>query len=376
MRAHLARLTSELSSHQELLSELRSLRESDARTLREKSAEVERLRKEVERLAGEVEVLRGVVEEGLNERRAVREASTQADEEQEADEHTKRQVTENMHQSSQAESNADDAPLVHNQKPGNRTMRTDYATVGSSANAGTSTRPFIDEEELDRISLELAERRSDRSGASSCRSRLSDGGEQSLTRSRAPSPSVLDHTVPSISPEVSKSHVSEPPSRPPAPTPGIPGQLYRRSSMRAPKTTAAEQGSPSAPFPQIRGGHLEKLFFSAPEHNARTCTACHRPSRGAESETWPARKHGHKSKPYVDDAEDEGFVEGPEHADAKGKHREHVDPTRWKRESDNEGLPPQTVLARVLREIEDDFTHYKRCVLRAMHLDVSDYVFA
>jgi prefoldin subunit 5 len=73
LRAHLVRLTSELSSHQQLLHELRSLRESDARTLREKSAEVERLREEVERLAGEVEVLRGVVEEGLNERRAVRE---------------------------------------------------------------------------------------------------------------------------------------------------------------------------------------------------------------------------------------------------------------------------------------------------------------
>jgi Centrosome localisation domain of PPC89 len=44
LRKHLARLTSELTSHQELLSELRSLRDSDARTLREKSAEVERLR--------------------------------------------------------------------------------------------------------------------------------------------------------------------------------------------------------------------------------------------------------------------------------------------------------------------------------------------
>ena len=354
------------------MSELRSLRESDARTLREKSAEVERLRNEVERLAGEVEVLRGVVEEGLNERRAVREASTQADEEQEADERTERQVTENIHQSSQAESNADNTPLVHNQKPSNRTMRTDYATVGSSANAGTSTRPFINEEELDRISLELAERRSDRSGASSCRSRLSDAGEQSLTRSRAPSPSVLDHTVPSISPQVSKSHVSEAPSRPSAPTPG---QAYRRSSMRAPKSTTAEQGSPSAPFPQIRGGHLEKLFFSAPEHNAKTCTACHRPGRGAESESWPARKHGRKSKAHVDDTEDEGFVEGPEHADAKGKHREHIDPTRWKRESGNEGLPPQTVLARVLRELEDDFTHYKRWVMHATHSDFSNQVF-
>jgi hypothetical protein len=55
LRTHLARLTSELSSHQQLLRELWSLRESDARTLKEKS-EVERLREEVERLADEVEM--------------------------------------------------------------------------------------------------------------------------------------------------------------------------------------------------------------------------------------------------------------------------------------------------------------------------------
>jgi hypothetical protein len=28
----------------------------------------------------------------------------------------------------------------------------------------------------------------------------------------------------------------------------------------------------------------------------------------------------------------------------------------------NQGLPPQTVVARVIRELEDDFTHYKRFV--------------
>jgi len=56
LRTHLTRLTSELSSHQQLLSELRVLRERDARTLRDKSMEVERLREEVEKLAGEVEI--------------------------------------------------------------------------------------------------------------------------------------------------------------------------------------------------------------------------------------------------------------------------------------------------------------------------------
>jgi hypothetical protein len=47
--------------------------------LRDKSAEVERLREEVEKLAGEVEVLKGVVEEGLNERRAMKQVQDKSD---------------------------------------------------------------------------------------------------------------------------------------------------------------------------------------------------------------------------------------------------------------------------------------------------------
>jgi len=55
----------------------------------------------------------------------------------------------------------------------------------------------------------------------------------------------------------------------------------------------------------------------------------------------------------VDEEDDEGFVEGPEAPrDSKGK-RNHSNGR------EREGLPPQTVLARVLRELEEDFTHYK-----------------
>jgi len=73
LRSHLTRLTSELASHQDLLTELRNLRDSDSRALKEKGADILKLREEVQRLAGEVEVLRGVIEEGLKERRASRE---------------------------------------------------------------------------------------------------------------------------------------------------------------------------------------------------------------------------------------------------------------------------------------------------------------
>ncbi|KAH8978175.1 hypothetical protein EDB86DRAFT_970262 [Lactarius hatsudake] len=65
----MARLTSELATHKALLDELRTLREADKSTLRQKVREVDLLRREVEKIAGEVEVLKGVMEEGLRERR-------------------------------------------------------------------------------------------------------------------------------------------------------------------------------------------------------------------------------------------------------------------------------------------------------------------
>jgi hypothetical protein len=76
----------------------------------------------------------------------------------------------------------------------------------------------------------------------------------------------------------------------------------------------------------------------------------------------------------TDEDEDEGFVEGsdqPDHQTAgvkklNGKQREHVgfsrEPGPWRQQAQREGLPPQTVVARVIRELEDDFTHYKRLV--------------
>jgi hypothetical protein len=75
LRKHLARMTSQLQEHQDLIDQLRGLRENDARQLRVKCQEVEDLRAEVDKLASEVERLRDIVESGLRERR-----DTQGDE--------------------------------------------------------------------------------------------------------------------------------------------------------------------------------------------------------------------------------------------------------------------------------------------------------
>ncbi|KAJ7164614.1 hypothetical protein C8R43DRAFT_1166592 [Mycena crocata] len=400
LRTHLTRLTSELSSHQELLTELRKLRERDSRALKEKSAEVDRLRQEVERLAGEVEVLRGVVEEGLRERRAVREASepsqtqsaadiamsadleaSSSEEEyppEEEDDEEEEGVPLDDRSSSIDEDEESDAepfdPLsilgssrenVGAGGPPDRTMRTDHATRGSASNPATSGR-FIGDEELARIAADVEERRSE----------LSSGSYRD--RSRAPSPSMRQHPRRATVEEVSDAGTEIPrtssptsragpshPRRVPPPRPAVPTPSRARQNAADPET----------PFPQIRGAHLERLFFSAPEHNARTCTVCCR-RRGPEVAPASWLRPSHMQREFqarmqaeseeVD--EDEGFVEGEEDAHAErtrnhrraGKRREPEDgDVNYEAVARKSGLPPQTVVARVIRELEDDFTHYK-----------------
>jgi hypothetical protein len=241
-----------------------------------------------------------------------------------------------------------------------QTMKTDHATLGSSTNARAFTRRFIDGEELDRISLELEKRRSDHSRGSLSRFRreASDDEDRLHRNHRAPSPSTVarDPGDPADFAQLT--------SRPAATVTSA--HAFRRTSYGRAKPPP-NQDPVATPFPQIRGGHLETLFFSAPEHNAKTCTVCHRRRRRPESPSWIPRRTGRDMRARVEDAdeedEDEGFVEGT-HVQSKGKQREHVassqDPTQWRRDGERDGLPLQTVLARVLRELEDDFTHYKR----------------
>jgi len=402
LRAHLTRLTEELSSHQHFLTELRSLRESDSRALKDKSIEVDKLREQVERLAGEVEVLRGVVEEGLKERRLVREQHSQSHvsgEDAAVQDHSESReaevsdgdVEENDPVTMESEGEDDrerplSPPLVsasrRNGSFHNQTMRTDYATLGSSNLVGTTTRPFIDCETLERISIEVEERRSDHSGPA-----LSPPRSQQHSHSRSPSsihsrplsPNTEGMSGP-ISPSLSgpAKGTSDPPpsSRLPASTPAqIRGEHHPNRAL------PLEQGV-ETPFPQIRGRHLERLFFSAPEHNVKTCTMCCRrrppgpPSAEAQTAFWFTKKEP-DFRPRVQNAcadDDEGFVEGseadhdhlPPSAKSKGKQRQQMEfatgPSLRKQRPETGILPPQTVLARVLRELEDDFTHYKAFV--------------
>lgn len=477
LRSHLTRLTSELASHQDLLTELRNLRDSDSRALKEKSADIIKLREEVQRLAGEVEVLRGVIEEGLKERRASREmiqveqsvadiAMSQdlEEEQEEGNEDEDEDVAEDDSDeelSGVEEVNGPFDPVsIHEESSrvnqADKTMRTDFATLGSTNPAESMTsRRFVDKEELERISAEVEERRSNRS-SNSTESHSRRALSPSVRKDRRTTVEDEEELLPQTS---NMSHHSqnrfqttvqhEPPSfyssapaagcersnvshhrlqttAPPEPSshPSTPAAGYERLSQTSnmnmshhsqsrlqattvqqpeplssfhPSITQAVAGyapkqagparfqehledEPETPFPQIRGEHLERLFFSAPEHNARTCTVCYRRRhRTGRSSPWSyPEKDGDRAarrNAAAEENEDEGFGEGSDEAaditdrvakDNKGKQRDYVifsnDPGRWRQAGRREGLPPQTVVARVIRELEDDFTHYKRYV--------------
>ncbi|KAH9841344.1 uncharacterized protein C8Q71DRAFT_853748 [Rhodofomes roseus] len=426
LRNHLARLTSELSDHQRLLAELRSLRDSDVKALAQKGKDIDSLRHEVERLAGEVEVLKGVIEEGLRERRHAREVSARNDMENTIDEKTE-DVTDSeedgdmpnrsVHQvqvlessefsesedEDEAESHVSTAagrgspaqPSVQPVGIADKTLRTDHATVGSSIQADDLTaRPFVDVDEVDRISTDLQDRRSERSTSMAAYRSVNQSFLDSRVLSRSISPTaslrssrtssiastsrqsspVDDEEEPAV-PTSSRgppttaadtrqrlpSPVPEPPAiRPSVPTPA---HALRQVRMKQPEMASHSQRQPEVPpetpFPNIRGERLERLFFSAPEHNAQTCTVCHRRMKRQGSKTavddhrpfWSVGPGTGRERPEDDD---EGFAEGSDEDVRPGFTREEKG-----KEREADKLPPQTVLSRVIRELEDDFTHFK-----------------
>lgn len=439
------------------MTELRNLRDSDSRALKEKGAEIIKLREEVQRLAGEVEVLRGVIEEGLKERRASREIlhveqsvadtamSQDLEEEQEQEEGNEdevdededvdvedssgsymveqvaepldpssiheeelswaKQVADKTMRTDFAESMTSGRRVVDKEEPttADKTIRTDFATVGSTnpAESMMTSRRFVDKAELDRISAEVEERRSNRSSNSI-------GSQSQPRRVHSPSSVRRDRRATVEDEEeheiilhqshnrIHQSNTVQPePSSFRPPTPAVAASYApttKQGTAAGPARFQQEhlvvQDEPETPFPQIRGEHLERLFFSAPEHNAKTCTVCYRRRHrtGMSNSPWSSSLYPRKvddrnirnvaAKEEDEDDEDEGFGEGSEEAahdmdrvtkDNKGKQRDYVhfskDPGRWRQAGRREGLPPQTVVVRVIRELEDDFTHYKRCVI-------------
>lgn len=96
-------------------------------------------------------------------------------------------------------------------------------------------------------------------------------------------------------------------------------------------------------FPEIRGENAERLFFSVADHNARTCPTCNRQFHLKTSGVL-------------------GDMQADRERDARPRTSQQ-EPSRGETGSSptvNRDRPPQTILAKVIRELEDDFAHYKR----------------
>ena len=348
-----------------------------------------------------------------------------------------------------------------------RTIRTDRASLGSGESAlglstnsdgpGPATRAnaarakanisiveegnsFVGDEERSRIEAEIGERRSLRGSF--------DASVVSISpRPKLTSPSFRPRRQAAVEDadsdrERGAGHLgretrgrprpatptlySQLPPRAPAPTPYHAAVGSDAAPIQQPlRTDSYRHGgkesskAPETPFPQIRGEYLERLFFSAPEHDARTCTACNRrkmpsnahvlkgqvhdratgrcsdeeqnddtigqllPSRydrflksrkGKQWGTLPGEATSSGQRKDDPEGTDEGFADGSSedgpalHGERKDKGKERAVGFEEVREmaktAGESGLPPQTVVTRVIRELEDDFTHYKRLVIR------------
>ncbi|KAI6129686.1 hypothetical protein EDD16DRAFT_1823476 [Pisolithus croceorrhizus] len=385
LRTHLARVTSDLSIQQQLLEDLRRLRESDALSLAEKTEEINQLRNEMERLAGEIEVLRGVVEEGLNERRQARES---AGEEQDDDVES----TADTEQSEESEVE----PANENPSP-NRISRPSTPvpslrrSVSETSERLSRSRPaspafaerprvasalrFIDRDVVNPRSADLEEHRpqspdTSTSSASASRdmmpaapSRPEDrtSGSPSRRRDCRQLVGAEDELMPAV------RSTAEPPLR------AAKGQPSQTSQPRQKEgNLKTDDTKPTPPFPRI-SADLEHLFFSSPRRHTKACHMCKDRRSQCHAQTDNGRPQAcerhERERPENNDLSDAGEMTG---ARRPSRHDDDA-PVEGipnieeiiERMDRNGGvlrpsdIPPQTVLARVVRELEDEFTHYK-----------------
>ncbi|KAJ1303471.1 hypothetical protein OPQ81_011658 [Rhizoctonia solani] len=399
LRSHLARMTSEVEEHQRTIDELRSMHERDVADLEAKTAEVAAITAEVERLADECDRLRGVVEEGLRERRQVRESgSLQASGSQKDFEGAgsviigrELSAVEEEEEQTEDEMNASElegqrsvlsvTELAGDDRSGR--ARTDRATLGSVSRTLRFMDPPPPMTSQSDITPELEPSRSMGSSRS-----IASPPEAQPASSRSSTPilgrprSAAEATAGTSSPvrrgsplvrrasEDEGARPSRPSSRLPLPPRSGSPTPPQRSPARDPESQplrASQRRSPppaSPPFPRIRGAQLERLFFSAPEHDERTCTTCcrrrnirtvrddrHEPERVRQRERAGWRLGGRVG---AREDEDEGYA----HSEGEDDLPVEIDPAR---------PPPQTVLVKVMRELEDDFAHYK-----AIYVELAD----
>jgi len=150
-------------------------------------------------------------------------------------------------------------------------------------------------------------------------------------------------------------------------------QVYRAKftcTRQGKKAKTSRRPMDDTPFPQIRGTHLEKLFFSAPEHDKRTCNVCQRrgPGEGdwllSRSRTMMVTKKAKKMRKTKGLQRDQTNSIMTMVLAWASKEKGREDAVNTMEVESEGGLIAKTVVARVIRELEDDFTCYKGLVFR------------
>ncbi|KAF8522190.1 hypothetical protein BU17DRAFT_44955 [Hysterangium stoloniferum] len=352
MQAHLSRLTAELDLQKYLVTGLRA----DVRATENIQEEVEVLRAKVERLAGEVERLKAFVEEGLRERKRTRDTSTRNEpltveelqpelRDQEPDEDSEDEGAYNYEPEEEEEE--------EDQESEPQPFREESDQGLEPLPEPSRSRRYIDDTELARVEVEMRERRSERSpskSGSSLNSRANDSGNGSSMGDGRRNSAIRESAI-TLQATRHASH------GPPADT-----SIQAQHASRPSKVTNPKDNPPTTPFPQIRGSRMERLFFSAPEHNARTCHICHRRRRRDNEIRVPQAEVEDE-----DEGEDEaGLIRSYLRYKERRRKNEANDTGPGQKngaERDTGKFPPQTILAKVIRDLEDDFSHYKAIYL-------------
>lgn len=385
LRNHLARVTSDLSIQQQLLEDLRRLRESDALSLAEKTEEINQLRNEMERLAGEIEVLRGVVEEGLNERRQAREsAGEEQDDDVESTADTEQSEESEVEPASESPSpnriSRPCTPVPSLRRSVSETSQ--HLSRSRPASPAIIDRPrvasalrFIGPDVVNPRSADLEEHRprspdTSTSSTGVTRDMVSPAPSHPKDRTSS-SPSrrrgfgqpvgVEDELVPTFKPTGEASlQVAK----------GQPSQNSQPRRMEG--NLKADDAKPNPPFPRI-SADLEHLFFSSPRRHTKACHVCKDRRSQCHAQTDDGKRNI-REPPEIERLENNDRSDAGEVAGARRPPRHDDDvPVEdipnieeiIERMDRNGGvlrpsdIPPQTVLARVVRELEDEFMHYK-----------------
>ncbi|WWC86246.1 uncharacterized protein L201_001119 [Kwoniella dendrophila CBS 6074] len=326
LRENLARLTLEVESNKALINELRLTQSSPPKQPPRRNhtvldegqtdvkAELIALRKEIERLSKEVSNLGGIVEEGLETRKKSRGERTMRMEREEMELLVKQVIEQENQENLQRAKKVDD---YH--QNGEKMQTVEPSKLRQGLHFAASVSPTLAPPTLKPTRIFKSQQ-----------------SQPALPQNLTPPPSDLDENEINSPTPISRSSSRQGSASLVQEKNLQPKKARSKSSRRVSHSIRNDHSAavvgPSSPFPSIIGDELETEFFS--------------PSR-----------NGHWSK---HDNVLQADLQQNNQRSVSGSDSQNRETGSARRGLNGEELPPQTVLSRVIRELEDDFNHYKQ----------------